>query len=160
MNLEEDSDLKELYKLHYQMLEHAYNGDFDFLKENTRKLIKLRPYFKDEYNIVNDFYDFIIYFTNMYNKTKDYKLKNLGIDAYNAFWDYIAIHNCITDMKKYYIDNNLNLEELSTNTICEINEIKERFDDAMDRFYEQFNLMDFIDNPETKKLLQKVINSN
>lgn len=156
----DNSEIHQLYQLKDQMLEQAYDGNFEFLEENTRKLLKLKPYFKDEYNIVNDFNDFIIYFTKMYNKIKDPQLKSLGIDAYNAFWDYIAIHNCINDMKKYYIDNNLNLEELSTNTICEINEIKERFDDAMDRFYEQFNLMDFIDNEETKKLLQKVINSN
>jgi len=156
----DNSEIHQLYQLKDQMLEQAYVGNFEFLEENTRKLMKLMPYFKDEYNIINNFYDFIIYFTKMYNKTKDYQLKSLGIDAYNAFWDYIAIHNCINDMKKYYIENNLNLEELSTNTVFEINEIKERFDDAMDRFYEQFNLMDFIDNEETKKLLQKVITSN
>jgi hypothetical protein len=155
-----DFEIYQLYQLKDQMLEQAYNGNFDFIEENTRNLMKLVPYFKDEDGIINSFYDFIIYFTKMYNKNKNYKLKNLGIEAYNAFWDYIAIHNCIIDMKKYYIENNLNLEELYTNTVFEINEIKERFNDSMDRFYEQFNLMDFIDNEETKKLLQKVTTSN
>ncbi len=152
-----DSEIYQLYQLKDQMLEQAYNGNFNFLEENTRKLLKLKPYFKDEYNIINNFSDFIIYFTKMYNKIEDYQLKKLGIEAYNSFLDYIAIHNCLSDMKNYYIENNLNLEELSVNTVFEINEIKERFEDTMDRFYEQFNLMDFIDNPETKKLLEKVM---
>ncbi len=156
----EQHDENPLYKLADEILEKIYAKDFNFVEKNIRTLTKLRPYFKDNYNIINSFYDFVIYFTKMYNKNKDYKLQNLFVEAYSAFWDYIAIHNCINDMKQYYIENNLNLEELSTNTVFEINEIKERFDDSMDRFYEQFNLMDFIDNEETKKLLQKVINYN
>jgi hypothetical protein len=152
-----NSEIYQLYQLKDKMLEQAYNGNFNFVEENTRKLIKLRPYFKDEYNILNNFLDFIIYFTKMYNKNENYQLKQLGIEAYNSFWEYIAIHNCLSDMKNYYIENNLNLEELSINTVFEINEIKERFEDTMDRFYEQFNLMDFIDNPETRKLLEKVM---
>jgi hypothetical protein len=153
----EQHDENPLYRKADEILEKIYAKDFNFVENNMRELMKLIPYFKDNYNVINSFYDFTIYFTKMYNKNKDYKLQSLFVEAYTAFWDYIAIHNCINDMKQYYIENNLNLEELSTNTFCEINEIKERFNDVMDRFYEKFNLIDFIDNEETKKLFNKVM---
>lgn len=154
-----NSEINKLYQLKDQMLEQAYLGNFEFLQKNIKNMIFLKPYFKDMHNIINDFYDFIIHFTDMYNKFKTTKLKNLGIEAYNIFWDYIAIYNCIYDIENYYKANDFSLEGFSKNTVNEIYEIKEKFDNIMDRFYEQYNLMNFIDNEKVNKLLKKITNN-
>ncbi len=151
------SEMYQLYQLKDQMLEHCYKDDFNFVRNKFNDLIKLKPYFKDEYNIINDFSDFIIYFAKIYSKRGDYKLKNLFIETFNVFWDYIALHNYMYDMKQYYIENEYNLEDLKVNTLFELNKFKEDFFELLDQFYEDFNITEFMDNPEMKKLMGNVM---
>jgi len=151
-----DSDIYKLYQLKEKLLEHIYKDDFNYIKNNIEKLIKLTPYFKDSYNIKGEFLDFIVYFTKIYSKD-NYKLKNLFVELFNVFWGYIALHNYIYFMKQYYIKNEYNLEDLSTNTCFELNMHKENFYEFLDQFYENFDINEFIDNPELKKLLNKTL---
>jgi hypothetical protein len=152
------SEMYLLYQLKDKMLEYSYKDDFNFIRNNFDDLIKLKPYFKDEYNIINDFHDFIVYFTKVYSKRGDYKLKNLFIETFNVFWDYIALHNYMFGMKQYYIENEYNLQDIKINTLFELNKFKEDFFELLDQFYDDFNISEFIDNPGLKKLLDKTMN--
>jgi hypothetical protein len=70
-------------------------------------------------------------------------------------WDMIAICNFKNDIKKYYIKNNMNLENLDYYFVSELVSVKEKFNELVSRFYDYFTITDFFNDSKTQELIYK-----
>jgi hypothetical protein len=96
------------------MIENYYKNNFEFIKSNFEIFFRKIPYFKDENQTMNNFYEFVCAYNSLDKKlqTKN-EYKDIFYKLFNNFWDIIAINNFINDIKNYYRVNNIQIFNFS-----------------------------------------------
>jgi len=130
------TDLHQVYDLKEKMISKFYENDFMFIKNNFETFFRKIPYFKDENQTMNSFYEFLCVYNNLNRKLQlKNNYKELFNKLFNKFWDIIAINNFKNNIKEYYRKNNINILNFNFNLKIEeeeFNTLLENFNSEID----------------------------
>jgi hypothetical protein len=145
-----------LYDIKDQILDHIYKDDLDFVIDNLDEFLDLTIYDPTLSSYKDNFYSFVYnYYKLDVNIRKKIEYKDIFVQVFNTMWDMIAICNFKNDIKKYYIKNNMNLENLDYYFVSELVSVKEKFNELVSRFYDYFTITDFFNDSKTQELIYK-----
>lgn len=151
-----ETDFHKLYKLKENFLKYISENNTDEIYNQfdgfTRLVVR---YVKDGF--INKFHNFLVYYHRLDVDLIDYNIKNLFSRIFDKFWDIIAIYNYRRSLDNYYKKNKLDIIDLNTKLLLNLNIKKQEFNELLDEFYENFKVSDFYNDPETKKLVAKVM---
>ena len=151
-----ETNYHKLYQLKEDFLRYISENKTEEVYNNFYKFSKLLDSSIDD-NAIDQFRDFLTYYHRLDKELIDYNIKNLFSKIYNKFWDIIAIYNYRISLNDYYIKNKLNINDLDTKLLLDLNIKKQDFNELLDEFYEHFKVSDFYNDPETKKLVERII---
>lgn len=153
-----DTDFHKLYQLKTAIL-----GDIQENKsiDALNKFEQLKTHFIDhaDTEIINQYYSFLVYYQRLPENKKDPETKNIYNNLFNCFWDIIAIYNFRKTLGEFYSRNNLEETDINLKLLIQLNINKQRFYELLSDFYESFKITDFYNDPDTQKLIDKVLGS-
>ncbi len=138
------TNMHTLYSFKEKITDSYYKNDFKFIKDNFNIIFTNIPYFKDENNTVNQFYEFI----SNYNKL-DRKLqlnndnKDLFYKTFESFWNILAIQNFIVSLKEYYKINNIDTNNFE-NCLNQLKVLEGDFNHLIEDYYYKNNNVNFL----------------
>jgi len=153
-----ETNFHKLYRLKEDFLRYISENNTDEIYNQFDNFIRLIPRYKDK--SINEFQDFLAYYYRLDNNLKDYNIKDLFSRIFYKFWDIISIYNYRKSLNDYYKKNNLDENDLNTKLLLDLNIKKQEFSELLDEFYDSFKISDFYNDPETKKLVEKVMNES
>ncbi|MEI8364615.1 MAG: hypothetical protein WCF78_04125 [archaeon] len=152
-----ETNFHKLYTLKEDFLKNICENKISDIQNRFDEFTKLSLYVESD--IINQFHRFLIYYNRLEEYSKDYNIKNLFSKIFNKFWDIVSIYNYRTSLDGYYKSNNLDLTDLNVKLLLQININKQELNELLDEFYENFKVSDFYNDPDTKRLIDKVLAS-
>jgi hypothetical protein len=153
-----ETNFHKLYKLKEDFLKYISENNTDEIYNQFDNFTRLIIGHVSDKSI-NNFYSFLVYYHRLDEELIDYNIKNLFARIFDKFWNIIAIYNYRKSLDSYYKKNKLDINDLNTKLLLDLNIKKQEFNELLDEFYDNFKVSDFYNDPETKKLVEKVINS-
>lgn len=153
-----DTDFHKLYRLKTEILSDIQENR---TSEVLNKFEQLKIHFIDyaDTEIINQYYSFLIYYQRLSENKKDPETKNNYNNLFNCFWDIIALYNFRKTLGEFYSRNHLEETDINLKLLIQLNINKQRFFELLSDFYESFKITDFYNDPDTQKLIDKVLSS-
>jgi len=153
----ENHNINPLYKLKDDFLKHAYSNEISYFIDHIDEFMDLKPYNSDLSKYFDEYYSFVYNYYKLSDiNQKKTEARDIFIQAFNTIWDLIAISNFRNDIRDYYIQNNMNLENIDLHFAPELNMAIERFTELLDAFDDMFAITDFFNDKETQELIRKI----
>lgn len=124
-----------LYSFKENIIDSYYKNDFKFIKDNFNIIFTNMPYFKDENNTVNQFYEFVSNYNKLDRKLQlNNENKDLFYKLFESFWNILAIQNFIVTLKEYYKINNIDINNFE-NCLYQLKVLEEDFNHLTEDYY-------------------------
>jgi len=135
-----ETNFHKLYKLKEDFLKNISENKTSDIQNKFDEFTKLSLYVEND--VIDQFHSFLVYYNRLEEHLKDYNIRNMFSKIFNKFWDIVSIYNYRISLDEYYKSNN-----------------KQELYELFDEFYENFKVSDFYNDPDTKRLIDKVLAS-
>lgn len=124
-----------LYCFKEKIIDCYYKNEFKFIKDNFNVIFTNIPYFKDDNNTINQFYEFVSNYNKLDRKVQlNNENKDLFYKLFESFWNILAIQNFIVTLKEYYKINDISINKFE-NCLYQLKVLEEDFNHLIDDYY-------------------------